>query len=144
MTTIKSLYHKHRNIISYVFFGALTTGVNFVSYTFYHYVLHLNKNLANVFAILTAILFAYITNKLFVFRSKTANAKELFTEMFKFFSARGVSLIIEAGGFWLLATCLGVNDYLAKISLAVVILLLNYIFSKLVVFKNGADKRTGE
>ena len=130
---------RYRRIISYVFFGGLTTAVNFGVYAIMHYQLTIGKNTSQIIAIISAIVFAYVTNKLFVFRTRTSSPAELLYEIFKFFSARGVSMLVEAGGFYLLVTIAQLNDFLSKIILAAVILVLNYIFSKLVVFKNKSE-----
>ena len=82
-----------------------------------------------------SVLFAFITNKLFVFESKSFNAKILFKEMLSFFVARIVSLGIDMGGMYVLLDVFKLNKMLSKIVVNVIVIVANYIFSKLFVFK---------
>ena len=84
------------------------------------------------------MLFAYITNKLFVFESKGLSKKELAREFFAFIAARLVSLGMEELGLWLMIGTLHWNENLAKLILQLVVVIANYVFSKLLIFKNTA------
>ncbi len=124
----------NNNIIRYIFFGGLTTLVNLVSY----YVLRklVDYNLANFISIVLAILFAYFVNSRFVFRSKASNIGQRFHEFIKFISARISTMIIEMVGVFFFVDVFEINDLLGKFIIQFVVLVLNYIFSKILVFRN--------
>ena len=133
---IKNIYYKYREIINYVFIGALTTLISLLSYYLLTTLL-LNPNnafelqLANVISWILSVTFAYITNRKFVFESDN---KKL-TEIFKFFSSRLSTLLLEMFLMFLLVTLIGFNDKISKILVQVVILVTNYLLSKFFVFK---------
>ena len=147
MGKIKGLYKRHKELILYFVFGVATTVVNLVTY----YCLGLAGGsylIHNVIAWLVAVLFAYVTNKLFVFRSRSWKIGILAKELPEFFGARVFSLAVEEAGLWLLVDLLNWNRFsfpvmgfrftgelLAKMLLAVVVVVLNYFFSKFVIFK---------
>lgn len=99
-------------------------------------------NIANTISVMAAILFAYFVNSRFVFRSEAENLKQRFGEFTKFVGARLSTMIIEVGGVWLMAEVMHINDLIAKFVIQFIILVLNYIFSKFLVFTK--KKGTGE
>ena len=99
-------------------------------------------NIANTISVMAAILFAYFVNSRFVFRSEAENLKQHFGEFTKFVGARLSTMIIEVGGVWLMAEVMHINDLIAKFVIQFIILVLNYIFSKFLVFTK--KKGTGE
>ncbi len=127
-------------LIRYVVIGGLTTAVNFLLYVLFTRAFGLPDDPANMMAIISAIIFAYITNKIFVFRSHCRSLGLLLREMGSFFAARALTAIFESVGFHVLHSQLGWNDLLVKAALTVVVLILNYAASKLVIFRH-ADKR---
>lgn len=149
MKKLTELILKYKELIAYVFFGALTTAVNFV--TFWLFSRLLGEKLyyiTNAIAWLISVIFAYITNKLFVFEAKEFSAKVLVKEISVFFSARIFSFLVEEGGLILLIWVLGFGEYsfslfgfeingqmIAKILLAIVVVLINYFVSKFAVFR---------
>ena len=129
-----SWYNKVKEILWYGFFGVLTTLINIISFDL------LDKAgvavyLANFIAWVLSVLFAFITNKLFVFGSKSFKPMILFKEMFSFFLARVVSLGIDMGGMYLLLDVFKVKKLLSKIVVNVIVIVANYVFSKLFVFR---------
>ena len=126
---------KGRELIRYAVIGVLTTAVSFGTLWFFSDVLHINPNVANALSVVCAVLFAYVTNKLFVFRSHCATAGELARGALSFFAARGLTMLIEVGGFSLLYELLHIPEMWSKVIISVVILVLNYVFSKLLVFR---------
>ena len=129
-----SWYNRTKEILWYGFFGVLTTLVNIISFSLLDKV-GVEVYLANFIAWVLSVLFAFITNKLFVFDSKSFSPKVLFKEMFSFFFARVVSLGIDMGGMYLLLDVLRVQKLLSKIIVNVIVIVANYVFSKLFVFK---------
>jgi putative flippase GtrA len=96
-------------------------------------------NLANIFSTVCAVVFNYALSKRFVFRSRCGSRRALLREMLSFFGARGVTLLLDAGGYLLLVTALGASAYWSKLALFFVVLLLNYVFSKVFVFKQRTE-----
>lgn len=127
-----------KELVLYVVFGALTTVVSFVSYYACNTVLGIHYLASNIVSWILAVLFAYITNKLFVFESKGLSRKELLREFFAFIAARLVSLGMEELGLWLMIGVLHWNENIAKLIMQVVVVIANYVFSKLFIFKKTA------
>lgn len=132
--TFKTLLTKYKEVISYLFFGVLTTAVDFVSYYALTRIFHLDESLSNVIAQLIAIIFAYITNKLYVFEDKTKDIKSLAFQFGKFFSCRLVTLVVNALMFKIMIDYMSIHDMVTKAIVSVVVIILNYVFSKLLVF----------
>ncbi len=149
MKKICDLIVKYKELILYVFFGALTTLVNFATFKFFNVVLGEERYLiSNVIAWFVSVIFAYITNKLFVFESRSWQPKEIGKEISSFFTARVFSFVIEEAGLYVLVDLMAFDKYrldifgfvlggkmISKIVLAVIVVILNYFFSKLVVFR---------
>ena len=149
MKKIEELILKYKELIVYVVFGGLTTVVNLLVFTVCGMAFGDEKYLiSNVIAWFAAVVFAYITNKLWVFESKSWNVKVLLKEVPSFFAARVASLLIEEVGLYIFVDLLSFKELsidilsfeiggelIAKIALAVVVVAFNYIFSKFVIFK---------
>ena len=118
--------------------GALGVLVNVVSYSLCRFI-GIDIFISNVISWVISVLFMYITNKLFVFKSKTNNKSELFKEFLSFVLARVFTLVIETLILYLGSKVLNINDIIVKIIAQVVIIILNYILSKLWIFKK--DKK---
>ena len=151
MNKIKELYEKHRELIVYFVFGVLTTAVNLITfYTLESLFGTENSYLYNnVIAWVVAVAFAYVTNKLVVFESKSWAPSVVLKEAAEFVGARLFSLGVEEAGLWLFVELLsfgavsikilGFNltgGFIAKVILAVIVVILNYFFSKFIIFKN--------
>ncbi|MBR3864406.1 MAG: GtrA family protein [Clostridia bacterium] len=139
---LTQILKKYREQISYLFFGGLTTLVSIGSFSlFYYLILNGNNLVSNLISETIAITFAYVTNKLFVFNSKTNTAKSFLMELISFFALRIVSSFVNIGAMYLLVDILHGTAWLWKIIVNVVIIILNYIFSKLFVFKKGENNQ---
>ncbi|HBG1734910.1 TPA: GtrA family protein, partial [Clostridioides difficile] len=126
---------KHRETILYLFFGAFTTLVNIVSYLFFTRVILFNFMLANSLAWILAVLFAYVTNKFFVFESKRIEIRFVFKEFLSFVSFRLLSGVVEMLIMYVMIDLLFVNDIIVKVFTNIVVIVLNYLFSKMIIFK---------
>ena len=136
LETIKELYKKYKEIINYLIFGGLSTVVNIVSYFIFARMIGVEEVISSALSWFCAVLFAYITNKLFVFESKTETRKQFFKEMVSFFSCRILSgALCDVGIFALMINVFKINDVIAKIVTQVLVIVLNYVFSKLIIFK---------
>ncbi|HGS9636054.1 TPA: GtrA family protein [Clostridioides difficile] len=125
---------KHRETILYLFFGAFTTLVNIVSYLFFTRVILFNFIVANALAWILAVLFAYVTNKFFVFESKRIEIKFLFKEFLSFVSFRLLSGVVEMLIMYVMIDLLFVNDFIVKVITNIIVIILNYLFSKMIIF----------
>ncbi len=143
MDKIKALFIKYREVISYLFFGGLTTVVNYAAYLltapFFN-----TTTIPTAIAWVLAVIFAYVTNRIFVFHSQARGAKALLREILSFFGARVLSGIVDVGIMWVFADHLGFNDKLMKLASNVFVVIFNYIASKLIIFrKSGKDEKHG-
>ena len=128
------------DVIRYIFWGGCTTLVNLVSFYLMR-LAGLPLMAANIISIILAILFAYVVNSRFVFHDSCETLKDHIQPFVKFISARLVTMVIEVGGVWLLAVVMGFHDMVAKFCTQFLVLVLNYIFSKFLIFTTG--KKTG-
>lgn len=136
MKKIKELYIKYKEIINYLVFGALATVVNFLSYYIFAKVFNIDEVVSSGLAWFCAVLFAYITNKIWVFESKTNTKKEFIKELVSFFLARVVSgILCDIGTFALMVKVFKINDIISKIVTQIMVVITNYLFSKLIVFR---------
>lgn len=129
---LKEKYLKYKEIINYLIFGVLTTLVNIVVYYIFSDCLHVQYMISNFFAWFLSVLFAYVTNRKYVFESKS---ESIVSEMIKFFGSRITTGVLDMFFMWLLISILCFNGMISKILVNVLVVVANYILSKLVVFK---------
>ena len=164
LSKIKELINKHWDILSYLFFGVCTTIVGWVTYWLFMTLFssmgmngEMNIIISNViswvFAVIFAfitnkLIFAFITNKLWVFRSKSFEAKTLWYEIGTFVSARLVTLLIEtgilAGAALIFGSDNNIINMIMKVITSIIVVLLNYIFSKLIIFRKKGENKEEE
>lgn len=118
--------------------------VNLVSYWALRSLIHMDVTKANFFAIAVSILFAYVVNKIFVFESKTDGLMALVKEMSQFIGMRLFTMFIEIFGVVMFCCVWGITDMIAKLVIQIVVLVLNFVFSKLIVFRNDETVYTPE
>ena len=135
MEKIRALIEKHYDILAYLFFGVLTTAVNYVIYLPCFNLLHFSAALSNVIAWVAAVAFAYVTNKPFVFRSHDWSAKTVIPELTKFVGSRVASGALETAIIFVTVDCLFWNGNLMKLITSVLVVIINYVASKLLVFR---------
>ena len=135
MGKIKALLRKYQDILSYLFFGVLTTAVNYVVYLPCYNLLGFSAAVSNVIAWVGAVAFAYVTNKPFVFKSHDWSVKTVLPELGKFVGCRVGSGLLETGLIALTVDLLGWNGIVMKIIASVFVVILNYIGSKWLVFR---------
>lgn len=156
MEKIIALIKKYQEIISYLFWGGMTTIVSWGSYSlfailfknqismieFFGMEMSVVVLVSNILSWVCAFLFAFVTNKLWVFESKSWKAEVCLPEFGKFFSARALTGILEIVLVPLLVslgldqTIFGIEGMVAKVVVSVAVVILNYVFSKLFIFKN--------
>ena len=135
MKKIMDLLKKHQEIISYLFFGGLTTLVNYAVFTPLHYRAGFSATLSNAIAWVAAVAFAYLTNKPFVFKSYDWSAKKVVPELMKFAGCRVGSGVVETAIIFVTVDCLLWNGNIMKLITSVLVVILNYVASKLLVFR---------
>lgn len=132
---ITSLVKNHWDIITYLFFGVLTTVVNYLVYLPVYNLLHLSASLSNVIAWVAAVAFAYLTNKPWVFKSHDWSRQTVIPELTKFVSCRLASGIMETVILLVTVDLFHWNGNIWKLVTSVLVVVLNYVASKLLVFK---------
>ena len=135
MTEIKNLLIKYKEQILYLFFGGCTTVVNMVVFALCSDILHMELLVSNFMAWVLAVFFAYITNKIWVFESKTETLNELVKEIGSFVFARVVTLLIDMLIMYVGVEILFINKMIIKVLANIVVIVANYVFSKLFIFK---------
>ena len=135
IAALRKIIEKYWDILSYLFFGVLTTIVNYVVYLPCYNILHLSATLSNIVAWVVAVAFAYLTNKPFVFKSNDWSVKTVVPELVKFVGCRVGSGAIETVILLIAVDLLGWNGNLWKLLTSVIVVILNYIGSKLLVFR---------
>lgn len=138
---IKVLYQKYRELIVYVFFGGLTTLVDFGVYALMTRVLFLDIVPANIIAWAVAVIFAYATNKTIVFGDRRNSFKTVTAQFVSFTGMRAASGGLSTLLLWMFAGLYGFNDMIVKAAVAVLVIILNYIFSKLFIFKKNSSEK---
>lgn len=148
MQKVKELFAKYKEIILYIVFGVLTTAVSFITYAVCTKLINLQNEIAgiavsNVISWICAVLFAFVTNKIWVFESRSGDVKTIFGELWKFVASRlltgalewfGVPFLVYLG---LNQTIFGIDGMLSKLIVSVAVVILNYVFSKIFVFKKN-------
>lgn len=135
LNTVLRYYKKHEEIIRYLVVGGLTTLISFGTQAFCAGILGWHVTVNTIVAFIPAVTFAYFANKHAVFHSQTTGASDATREAGSFFLMRFISLGVEAGLLTLLVTQWHVAELVAKIPVNIVIVLLNYVFSKLFIFR---------
>ena len=132
------LYNRYKSFINYGIFGVLTTIVNYVSYWIFSEKLGIITTIAVAMAWVISCSFAFITNKIWVFESKDRSKDGILREVISFFMSRLATLGVEEFMMWTLVDILGFNNMIIKLIANIVVIILNYVFSKLFVFKKNA------
>ena len=137
---IRTFYEN--DVIRYLFFGGCTTLVNLVSFRLLR-MAGIGLNIANLISIILAVLFTYVVNSRFVFKDEVHTLTEHLRPFGKFIAARAFSMLVELGGVWLLVEKLHMPEMGGKLVTQVIVIVLNYIFSKFFVFTSGKHNSTG-
>ena len=153
MEGIRALLRRHREIVSYVFWGVMTTAVNYVTYLLLTGGLHVYYLASNVIAWAVSVLFAYFVNKLFVFESRDWAWRVALRELWQMTASRLFTLALEMGILWFFVDLLRCGqltvplpggallhgDAVVKLGANVVVVIVNYVLSKFIIFKKKPD-----
>ena len=132
MRKIFDLLKIYSEVINYLIFGVLTTIVSIGIYALCTKCFHINYMIANVISWIISVMFAYITNRIFVFKS---NSNDIIIEMYQFYKYRIFSFLIDIFLMYALVELINIDDMISKVIVQVVVIILNYVFSKIFVFK---------
>lgn len=136
---IKSIWNKYKNIVLYIFFGGCTTFVNLLVYWICAHLFNISTEVSTAIAWALAVLFAYFTNRKWVFCSNAKGTSAVIREITLFFVCRLTTGIIDIVGMVILVEVLNLNDVGAKLFLNVAVIVINYVASKMVIFVKGAS-----
>ena len=134
---IKVLFIKYKNVIPYLFFGVCTTIVNVLFYWVCSRLFFVGTMESTIIAWILAVSFAYVTNRKWVFHSQAHRVSEVTIEIVSFFVCRLLTGIIDFACMFIFVQILCWNDVLIKFFANVIVIVLNYVASKLVIFKSG-------
>ena len=137
MDKLKKIYYKYRQPIVYLINGGLTTVVNFVVYIVLKDVFSIHLLIGNTIAWITSVIYAFITNKKIVFRDNQG----ILRQFIMFAGLRIVSYVLEELSLFVFVVQLEFNDLTVKVIVSVLIVIINYIFSKFIIFKKNEDVR---
>lgn len=130
---------KYKEVILYLVFGGLTTLVNIVCYAVCARGFHMGTLVSNGIAWVLSVLFAYVTNKIFVFESKTDGVREAVRELVSFIACRAGTGVLDMAVMYVTVDMLGWYDVLMKILSNIIVIILNFVFSKLVIFRKKEE-----
>ncbi len=128
----------NRETISYLIFGVLTTAVDWLVYPLMRWFRY-SVAVSSTASWMAAVLFAFVTNKLFVFQSRTWHPRELGREFVSFVSCRALTGAFTIAAMVVIVDVMGWNEWIGKVAVSAISLVLNYIFSKLFIFKKTAE-----
>lgn len=134
-------YKKFKDVLLYLFFGVLTTVINLVTFWFLGTKLDLNIHLANIVAWIVAVIFAYVTNRTWVFKEHAHGSKAIIKEILGFGAGRLFTLGVEEVMLIVFVDIMKFNENIVKLIGQVAVVVLNYIISKLFVFKKKGEKK---
>ena len=138
---MKKIILKYKSIIAYLFFGVLTTLINWGSYFLCYNIVHIPNVPSTIIAWILAVAFAFITNKIWVFGSKSFNGKVLLYEIWTFLAARLITGILDVVIMYFAVDVFAMNSTVWKLISNIIVIVLNYIFSRLIIFKKeNSDK----
>ena len=132
---MKALFLKYKEPVLYLVFGVLTTLVNIAAYFCFADLFHVHYLVSNAIAWVLSVLFAFVTNKLFVFESKSTEWKSVWKELVSFVAARVATGVLDMVLMWLLVDLIMIEEMIAKVAVNVLVIVLNYIASKLWIFR---------
>jgi len=133
----KPFYEKRRDIVLYIFFGGLTTVVSFFTFWLFADGFSLDVFIANTISWVLAVAFAFFTNRIWVFEAPTTNKKDFLVQLILFYGGRLLSFAFEMAVLFIFIKQLGLNKLIVKLLATIIVLILNYIISKVIVFRKN-------
>lgn len=133
----ESFYKEHKEVLLYLFFGALTFIVSVVTFAIFSVVMEMNELIANTFSWIIAVILAFLTNRKWVFRAPTDTVIEFFSQMLSFGTGRVITLVIEEIILLVFITWLGFSRMVIKIVAQIFVIIINYFISKILIFREN-------
>ncbi|MBR1714926.1 MAG: GtrA family protein [Treponema sp.] len=137
---LNPFYKRHKEVLLYLFFGGLSFLVNLGSFMLCASLFDMNELAANVIAWIITVLFVYVTNKLWVFKVELHTHGEFVLQIVSFFVARVGTLVLEEVIIFCFITKLKLNSVAVKVAAQIVVIVANYIMSKLVIFRKKGNE----
>ncbi len=138
MNRITESIRKNKQLLLYLFFGMCTTAINTICYGVLYEFLCVDNIPSTILAWLVAVIFAFVTNKIFVFDSKRTRASEQLTEFVSFFSCRIITGIMDVVIMAVAVDYLKWNSLIWKLISNIIVTIINYVASKFIIFKNDS------
>lgn len=135
--TLENFFRKYNEPILYLFFGGLTFIISVISFVLFSLLCEINELIANILSWLVAVLFAFFTNRIWVFKSPTNTVRRFIVQIITFFSGRIVTLVFEEAILYIFITRLHHSTVLVKIFAQIIVIILNYVISKIYVFQEA-------
>lgn len=129
-------YVKYKEMLLYLFFGGLAFVVSVATYSLFNMALHMNELIANIYSWIITVLFAFLTNRIWVFQSPTEGVRAFLRQMMSFYGGRVITLFTEEAILFVFITLLSFSSLGVKIAAQIVVIILNYVISKLLVFRD--------
>lgn len=136
---IKELIKKYKEVIRYLVIGILTTVINYIVFAILVNNVKIEMHTSNIIAWIVSVIFAYFTNKLFVFESKSFKLNTLIKEITSFTISRIFSLLLEETILYIFVNLLNMNKLVIKLIANILVIILNYILSKFIIFKKSKN-----
>lgn len=133
----EGFYKKHKEGLLYLFFGGLAFFLSVFIFWLFHIPFGLNELIANVLSWIIVVYFAFTTNRIWVFKARAKNKSEFIRQLLSFYAGRIATLLIEEIILFLFITTMGFNSLIVKVIAQFIVIVLNYIISKLFVFKKN-------
>lgn len=130
-----NIYKEKKEVLLYLFFGGLTFVISVLTYAYFNQMVKMPALIANIISWVLAVLFAFLTNRVWVFQSVTKTVNAFIKQMISFFAGRIVTLLIEEAILGIFVDMLHFNSVLTKIIAQVIVIVLNYVISKAFIFK---------
>lgn len=135
------MYRKHEEGINYLIFGFLAFVLNYILYFLFADAMQMHYMAATVLSWVLTVVFAYWTNRCFVFKSTNKDKQSVGKEFLSFIGARVATEVLEVVLMYLLVDCAGANDKISKLICQTLVILANYVLSKIWIFKSKEDSK---
>lgn len=139
---MKRIIYKFKSIIAYLFFGVLTTLINWGCYYLFYSIASIPDVFSTIIAWIIAVAFAFITNKLWVFDSKSFDSKTILHEIWTFTAARLITGILDVVIMYFAVDVFAMDAAIWKLISNIMVTIINYIFSQLIIFKKESSDKT--
>lgn len=139
LSFFQPFYKKNKEMLLYLFFGGLSFIVSVATYAFFNVTVGMTAVIANIWSWIITVLFAFLTNRIWVFAAPTETILDFVKQMISFYAGRVVTLVIEEVILYVGIDVMGGNSIVVKVIAQVIVIVLNYVISKLWIFKKDEE-----